>query len=349
MKNHTLTEIKNQPASWEQTLKIVPAQWRAIAKGLTLSPQTQFLFIGCGTSFYLAQSASRLFQAVTGYNASAVPASEVFLSDSSVLSRKAPTVAFAISRSGTTSEVLMAVNHLAQHHRTVDVIGVTCTEGSTLTKDTRNHIVLSHAAEKSVVMTQSFTNMLLALQWIAADLAMRPDLIEELERLPELAAQSLTGAEHFGKTYGRTSDASSFIFLGLGAYYGLAAEATLKLKEMTQVPCEYYTTLEFRHGPISIVRASTRVIILADEAHASYTASLVRDVRAVEGQVVCLTTQSNDTLKAERGVFALPDGLSDWSRAVLYMPALHFLAYEKATQLGFDPDAPRNLSQVVIL
>lgn len=348
MKNHTLTEIKNQPASWEQTLKIVPQQWRDIEKGLTLSPNTKFIFTGCGTSFYLAQSAARLFQTVTGHDASAVPASEIFLNDMSVLSRVAPTVVFAISRSGTTSEVLMAVDHLAQHHRAVDVIGVTCTAGSTLEKNTRHHMVLPHAAEESVVMTQSFTNMLLAIQWIGAALAMRTDLIEELERLPELADQSLAGAEHFGKTYGADDD-PSFIFLGLGAYYGLAAEATLKLKEMTQVPCEYYNTLEFRHGPISIVRASTRVIILADEAHATYTQSLARDVRAVEGQVVCLTTQSNSTLAAERGVFALPDGLSDWSRAVLYMPALHFLAYEKATQLGFDPDAPRNLSQVVIL
>jgi glutamine---fructose-6-phosphate transaminase (isomerizing) len=345
--NHTLSEIQNQPVSWRQTIATTPTQWREIANHVSITPATHFIFIGCGTSFYLAQAAARLFQEVTGHTAVAIPGSEVFLASVSTIPHGVPVVAFPISRSGTTSEVLYAVDFLRKHHPHVQMIGVTCHSDSTLAQKAAWAITLDHAAEQSVVMTQSFTNMLLSLQCIAAAVVQRPDLAAELSRLPDALANLMTNAEAFGRSLGESDAYEQYVFLGLGAYYGLAAEATLKLKEMTQTLCEYYNPLEFRHGPISIVGNRTAVVTVVGSREATYVQGVVQDIEALGGYTAVLVPEENDV--AAGSVLKVTAGLSDWARTVLYMPALHFLAYSRAVKLGLNPDTPRNLNQVVVL
>ena len=344
--NYTLTEIRNQSTSWQQTLSQTPSQWENIAQSVPVTPQTHFLFIGSGTSFYLAQSAAHLFQSVTGNPCSAVPSSEIFLAAESTVPRNRPVVAFAISRSGTTSEVLMAVEYLQKNHSNVTTVGITCHAEHTLAQLASHRIALDHAAEQSVVMTQSFTNMLLALQIIAAKVAKRDDLLTELSQLPKLLDSFSESAQTFGKAWGEAAY-KQYIFLGLGSYYGLAAEATLKLKEMTQTPCEYYNPMEFRHGPISIVANGTAVLSFAAKKDASYVQGVLRDVQKLGGTTAVLTPAGVEMEGMQN--LTLPGDVSDWSRTVLYMPVMHYVAYYRAVALGLNPDTPRNLSQVVII
>lgn len=343
----TYQEISNQPKSWAQTLAVIERVWPAL--NISFAANTHVLFIGCGTSFYLAQSAARLFQAATGLVSTAIPASEVILTAESTVPKDGHVVAFAISRSGTTSEVLMAVEHLHQHCAHVRTVGVTCHSEQTLAKIAQAVIGLDHASEQSVVMTQSFTNMLLALQWIGAGSGQRTDLLAELQQLPQKLENSIVKFADFGKLIGSNATLSQYIYLGLGAYYGLATEATLKLKEMTQTPCEAYNPLEFRHGPISIVEPGTAVVFLVSKSHASYIGDVVSDVKQVQGFTIALAPSSvADSLGAD-ATLPLDDDLSDWSRTVLYMPALQYLAHQRAVFLGLNPDQPRNLNQVVVL
>lgn len=342
----TYQEITNQPHSWAATLEWVADHWPSF--GVTFEPGVRVLFIGCGTSYNLAQTAARLFQEATGHVSVAVPASEVFLNDESTVPASGPVVAFAISRSGTTSEVLMAVEHLHKKYPNVRTVGVTCNSQKTLAHIAQVAVSLDHASEESVVMTQSFTSMLLAIQWIAASEGNRENLREELGKLPDVLRSSIEEMAAFGKRIGATETADQYIYLGLGAYFGLATEATLKLKEMTQTPCEAYNPLEFRHGPISIVREGTAAVYLVAKDNADYIADVIRDVSAVQGRTIAIAPNSiGSSLGADD--FLGIEELSDWSRSVLYMPALQFIAHARALDLGLNPDQPRNLNQVVIL
>lgn len=210
-------------------------------------------------------------------------------------------------------------------------------------------IGLDHASEKSVVMTQSFTSMLLALQWIAAFSAGREDLLAELERLPVILERDILAMYDFGKKIGSNEDFVQYIYLGVGSYFGLASEATLKMKEMTQTPCESYNPFEFRHGPISIVEKGISVIFLAMKDNAAYTLDVITDVREVHGQTIVLAPDSIADGLGGDFVLPLDSTLSDWSRSLLYMPALQYLAHARAGLLGINPDQPRNLNQVVVL
>jgi glucosamine--fructose-6-phosphate aminotransferase (isomerizing) len=335
--NYTYAEICNQPNSWEITIQAATDAWESIKNSVRIRADIQFLFLGCGTSYYLSQSAAALFQELTGHVARAVPASEVFLSPASVVTRSAPTVAFAISRSGTTSEVLLAAKFLTMNFPNVELVGVTCNKENELSHIVSPTLALSHAAEQSVVMTQSFTNMLLALQVIAAKIAGREDVLAELSALPKALRNQLTDAERFAKTLADDLSRKYYVFLGLGKYYGLANEANLKLKEMTQVFSEAYNPLEYRHGPISMLNSQSCVVLIGGDEAEEYLDDLYNDLIRTGSHVAYLNSKN------------VGQGFSDWSRTVLYMPTLQYLAYYKSIALGLNPDEPRNLTKVVVI
>ncbi|MGI8475496.1 MAG: SIS domain-containing protein [Thermomicrobiales bacterium] len=344
--SHALDEILSQPETWAETLAVVPPQWRAIAPHVPFAAGAQVLFVGCGTSFYLAQTAAQCFQEITGFATRAIPGSEVFLSSGSTVPRNAPLVAFVISRSGASSEAVMAARHLRDVVPGSVTVGVTCTPQSPLGAATDHSIELFHADDESVVMTRSFTNMLLALQLIAVDVARADGLGEELARLPDLLRPRLDEMKEFARELGERADLTRFVYLGLGPNFGLAAEATLKLKEMTQVDCEPYSPLEFRHGAISIVRGDTAVVFLAGERERAYIPDLEAHVAGFGAHVAGVAPYPS---QCARTSVLLPAGLSDVTRSVLYLPPVQLLAHARALALGLDPDAPRNLNHVVVL
>ena len=342
----TIEEIRQQPDTWQSTLDTTPAIWERITATNDLSGITHALFVGCGTSLYIAQTAAHSFTELTGLSANAVPASEVFLSSRSILPRSGRIVAFLISRSGTTSEILLATDFLRSLGDRIITIAVSCHGDTPLAARAHAAIELPFAAETSVVMTKSFTTMLLTLQIVAATWAKDQSLLDELRTLPSTVATLLPSFEAFARTYGETTQFRSTIYLGLGPNQGLAEEATLKLKEMTQQPCEAYNPLEFRHGPISIVEPDTLVILLEGLREAAFIQDVERDIAAHGAQVTRLAPYPSEVIAS--GVI-IGEHLSDLARCCLYLPAVQLLGSFRALAAGLDPDRPRNLNQVVVL
>jgi glucosamine--fructose-6-phosphate aminotransferase (isomerizing) len=339
--SHTYREIVSQPDTWERALAAAADSWDPHALGL--GGAERFLTIGAGTSFYLAQAAAHVLQERTGRPATAVPASEIFLSTASTVPDE-PLVAFVFSRSGSTSEAVLAARHLREHARQARVVALSCRPGSALAAHAHLAIEIPAADERSVVMTRSFTSMLLALGVVAATIA--GDGLGELERLPALGRAAMDDAEAFGEQLGADTDLDSFVYLGLGPNFGLAQEATLKLKEMTQVPCEAYNPLEFRHGPISIVEPGSAVVLLGGSREEPYLPDLERELAHHGAHVARISPYPSDIAAAS---LLLPPDLPDVARGPLYLPPVQLLAYHRARTLGLDPDAPRNLDQVVVL
>lgn len=344
--NQTYREIMSQSEVWADALETVPDQWSVIDRSLAIDRSTHALFIGSGTSLYIAQTAAQTFQEVTGCVAAAVPASEVFLSAASTVPRHQPVVAFIISRSGTTSEALLAARHLADHFPNTTTVGITCNRDTPLVAACDHAIELERASEQAVVMTRSFTTMLLALQIVAAMCAGDDRLRAELAHLPDMVDTALPEYETFARQIADMPDQDLVIYLGLGPNRGLAEEGTLKLKEMTQVPCEAYNPLEFRHGPISIVHEGTTAILLNGAREHSFTDAIERDLKAAGALLISIGPTGS--VVADHSLI-IGRELSDLARCCLYIPPVQLLAYFYARGRGLDPDRPRNLSQVVVL
>jgi glucosamine--fructose-6-phosphate aminotransferase (isomerizing) len=342
----TLKEMRRQPSTWAQALKTVAELKHQLLSILDGDRTSLYVFTGCGTSYYLAIAAAAFFQETTGRPARAVPASELILSHRSHLPAGQNCVLLAFSRSGETTETVVAVR---QHRERQfgPTIGFTCRATSTLGDAVDLNVALPAADDHSVVMTSSFTTMLLASELVAAHLADDRPLLASLHRLPELLSSQFDRQERVGKQLGEDLDLSRFVFLGIGPFFGIASEGMLKLKEMTQVPCETYSPLEFRHGPISIIEPGAAVILIGSSRARPQELAVLRTVADLGGYTVLLS-DSGSADKANL-VYAVGADLPEALCALLYTPVVQFMAYYRAVITGHDPDQPQHLTQVVTL
>jgi glucosamine--fructose-6-phosphate aminotransferase (isomerizing) len=343
---NTLEEIERQPATWKKTVEVVEKARQNLLQFFNKVDPEEVLFIGCGTSYYISIAAALTFMEVTGISAKAVPASEIFLKPKAVIPKNKRVLVIGSSRSGATTEVVRALEYVKRNQLAV-TLSVTAYPESDMVKQSTYSIKLPHVQERSVVMTSSFTNILLALYYVAGVVGKDEQFIRELGSLYAVGEEVMEHAHLIGKQVGRKLGYEHFIFLGLGAYYGLACEGTLKLKEMTQVFCEAFNPLEFRHGPISVLNEKCAVILLNQSVMADYEVSVVDDVRKFGASTVVLG-ESLQGFKNDLDV-EVKEGFSDKSRGILYLPYLQLIAYYRTLELGLNPDQPRNLTQVVEL
>src|SRR5579859_5350108 len=164
---HTLSEILSQPRCWTECLRALEEQNQLDRVLKQFGTQTDWLFVGCGSSFYIAQTAAASWTAITGLRARAIPASDVLLFPDLILSGARPCQPVLISRSGRTSEVLKAAEYL-ESKKNVRTLAITCVAGQPLEEIATATLHLLPADEKSMVMTRSFSSMLLGLQSLAA-------------------------------------------------------------------------------------------------------------------------------------------------------------------------------------
>ena len=108
---HTYNEIKSQTQAWAQALDVVNASPSPKA-----GDYDQVIFTGCGSTYYLSLAAAALYTELTGRSARAVPGGELLLNSQTVLTSQ-KTLLVAISRSGTTTETVKAVEKYKQEKR----------------------------------------------------------------------------------------------------------------------------------------------------------------------------------------------------------------------------------------
>ena len=222
-------EIAGQPSAWAEAAR------RGAELTDTLPPAgTATCVVGCGTSLYVAQAYAALREALGQGPTDAFPASEF-------PAGRSYAVAIAISRSGTTTEVIRWLASV-QDGKRIAIVGA---EDSPVVKAADRAIVLGFADERSVVQTRFATSALTLL---------RAHLGEDLGPVIEAGERALDAPLPIDPSRYR-----HYVFLGRGWGVGLANEAALKLREAAQMWTESYPAMEFRHGPISVAGPETVV------------------------------------------------------------------------------------------
>lgn len=341
----TLSEINGQPAVWQTCLDHLEAADLQTLAADRDPHTTEWVFVGCGTSYYLAQAAAASLTLLAGARARAVPASEILLAPALVfpgeLSSYFPIL---ISRSGHTSEVLQVAAYLQQQN--TEFLAVTC-DGRELEHTTPRLLKLP-VVEHSTVMTSSFTAMLLALQYLAATIAGDDSFLFALRTLPpqlkRLLAEYGPQLEAFAKR-----DFDDFAFLGQGALYAIASETALKVMESSSTYAQYFHTLEFRHGPKSIVSDRTLVGALISESGYEAEAAVLREMKQLGSATLAIANTTSEALRGTDLVIELGLDVPELARICVYVVWGQLLGSYRGLEKGLDPDNPRNLSRVVTI
>lgn len=219
---NTIAEIASQPEVWQTAVDLLPS-----VEGLPLNGE-RVAVIGCGTSWFMAQSYAFLREELGLGETDAFTATE-FRSD------RTYDRILTISRSGTTTEIVELLSHTSVPSTLITAVG----QGPAAAH-ADHEIVLSFADEKSVVQTRFASTALLLLRTsLGVDAAGAiADAATALET--EIPASWV--------------QADQISFLGTGWTVGLAHEAALKLRESSQSWTESYPAMEYRHGPIAIAQ-----------------------------------------------------------------------------------------------
>jgi glucosamine--fructose-6-phosphate aminotransferase (isomerizing) len=310
---------------------------------------TEWLFIGCGSSYYIALAAAASWSAVTGLRAQAVAASELLLYPELVLAGSKNFAPVLVSRSGCTSEVLRAAE-LLEGEKNIRTLAVTCSADQPLERIATATLALLPANEQSTVMTRSFTSMLLGLQYTAAGLANDKALAKALRKLPALAEKVPGDLHPRIREFVAAHRFADYVCLGQGALYGVACESTLKLTEMSVSYGQCFHTLEFRHGPKSIVSPETLVMFLLSESSYQAECDVLEEIKGLGGTTLVVANHADERARKSADLLVELDlDGPELARVAAYAFAGQLMGACTGLKKGLDPDNPRNLTRVVIL
>jgi len=342
-----LSEILSQPLCWNTCLSELRDSRTLSRIAEEHGGKRNWLFVGCGSSFYVALSAASTLTALTGMPARAVPASEILLFPQLTLVGE-DCIPVLISRSGRTSEVLKVAEALRE--RNIATLGISCAPNQTLEKLVSSAIVLPAADEQSTVMTRSFTSMLMALQALAATIRKQEDFLEAQRALNPCAERLIDELPNRVEEFVSQRAFADYVCLGQGALYGIACESALKLTEMSVSCGQSFHTLEFRHGPKSIVSQQTLIMFLLSESGYKAELEVLEEIKELGGVTFVVTNRADDRARraADFMVELGADG-PELARLPLYLPAQQLLGLYTGIKKGLDPDRPRHLSRVVVL
>ncbi|MFD8372551.1 SIS domain-containing protein [Streptomyces sp. NPDC059688] len=246
---HVEDELNSQPACW-----IRAAEEAGRHRAALPDPGERVAVVGCGTSYFMAQAVAALREGSGRGETDAFAASEF------PAGRSYDRVV-ALTRSGTTTEVLRLLAELKGRTRTT---AVTADPGTPVMKAADDLVVLDYADERSVVQTRFATT---ALTLLRAHLGLHTGAAVTDART------ALTGPLPQGLV-----ECTQFTFLGRGWTVGLANEAGLKMREASLSWTEAYPAMEYRHGPISITTAGTATWMFGEAPD-----GLAEQVRATGG------------------------------------------------------------------
>jgi glucosamine--fructose-6-phosphate aminotransferase (isomerizing) len=343
----TWQEIISQSQTWQQTLDAFFDIKSSLDSFLSRAVFDRILVVGCGSTHYLAQSATAMIAQLTGISTHAVPSSELWLFPNVVA--PAGTMLITISRSGTTTETLWALERFQETMRG-PILTITCYPDSPLAKGADFVLASPDAQEQSVAQTRSFTSMLLLTQCLAASLAHDTGRLEQINRLPGALEAMIKRCGDLPQQLGADLDIERIYFLGGGPLYGLANEAMLKTKEMSLSYSEAYHPLEFRHGPMSMVNEHTLVVELFSDTAQGQELHVLKDMHQLGARTLALVEDARVFTDWQPDqIVQLLSGLDEWGRGPLYLPVLQRMAFHRAVAKGLDPDRPTNLTAVVKL
>ncbi len=343
----TYPEISEQnealQAAWEELNKQL--EW---VNGYFANPAyKEVIFIGSGSSYYQAQIMASAFRKWLGRSAIAMPSSEIMLFRENVSSSPDKKLLVGVSRSGESSEVILALESVKSLPEW-DICGVTCHADSKMAQISPC-LVSPKGAEKSTVMTKSFSSMTYMILAAIALASSNEEYKKQVEAALSAQAPVVKAADAFAKSFVDQHDVFvNYIYLGMGPLFGVAEEAGLKIKEMANVWTESYGTLEFRHGPKSIIVDGSLVILLLSEAARAHELKVGQEMQGYGAKVLVVTTEKGEDTAFADYVFEIGGkDLSDDARSVLCLPLLQYLGFYTALKKGVNPDQPRNLTQVV--
>jgi tagatose-6-phosphate ketose/aldose isomerase len=347
---YTLAEILQQPSTWIHTAG------RMSTKGVELERLIagirNLVLTGSGSSEYAGDCVRRYLQEQLGVAAFAIAGGALLTQPQRALPPERPGLVISLARSGDSPESVGVVSMLLNNEPELRHLVLTCNaEGKLATQfscDARVKVVAldDGTNDRSLVMTSSFTNLVIAAYFLG-NLQAPEQYRVRCTKLSSLVARLLQ--EHFGSiAHVAELDFRRALFLGTGARFGAAREASLKMLEMTagRVASLAETYLGLRHGPMSYVHPDTLIVcfLSSDPTAQAYECDLIRELndktlgmaKVIVGENIPQIFHQHDLVMDCAGIHEIGDDLA----ALVDVVVGQLLAFFRCVREGLRPDSP---------
>lgn len=322
------------------------------AKGI-LEKVEHIQIVACGTSYNAGMVARYWFESLAGVSCDVEIASEFRYRK---FVTRPNSLLITLSQSGETADTLAALR-LAKEKGYMAALTICNVAGSSLVRESDLAFMTRAGVEVGVASTKAFTTQLAALLMLVTVLGKvkghisvekEREIIKAMQSLPAEIEKALafdTEIEALAEDFAEKHHA---LFLGRGAFYPIAVEASLKLKEISYIHAEAYAAGELKHGPLALIDADMPVIVVAPNNELlEKVKSNIEEVRARGGQLYVFADKEAGFTPSEGMKIITMPKVNDIVAPIFYTIPMQLLSYYVALIKGTDVDQPRNLAKSV--
>jgi glucosamine--fructose-6-phosphate aminotransferase (isomerizing) len=309
------------------------------------------ILLGCGTSYNAGMCGINYFKELCNFNC-------VQLFDGADFNEKdipkyGKTALILLSQSGETKDLHRCIK-LAENNN-LFTIGVVNVVDSLIAREVDCGCYLNAGKEVAVASTKSFTSQCILLSMIAIWFSqihninneLRNKYVEDLKNLNTDICDMLndleTKIEQFVSIFEKFQ--SCFV-LGKGNCESIAREGSLKIKEISYIHCESYSTSSLKHGPFALLCEKFPVILIApNDEHLTKNINAYHEIKSRDANILIITNDCVKEFENEQNVIYIP--FNQTYNNILSVIPMQMLAYKLSVTRGINPDMPKNLAKVV--
>jgi glucosamine--fructose-6-phosphate aminotransferase (isomerizing) len=308
------------------------------------------ILLGCGTSYNAALYGAYYLKSLCNFNTVQVY-DGADLNDYDI--PRFDNCAFVlISQSGETKDLHRCIE-IAQNHNII-TIGIINVVDSLIAREVDCGIYCNAGREMGVASTKAFTSQVICLSMMAIWFSQinglnenkRIKMIKDLHNLSNDYKNTIKNIENDIKELANTYiNYNNLFILGKGSDEYIAKEGSLKIKEISYIHSEAYSTSSLKHGPFALLDENFPTIIInCVEEHNAKTLNCFEEVYSRKSPIIIITNNNFITNKNCKVINIAKN--NSYSSLIGIIP-FQLLAYYLSINKNINPDIPKNLAKVV--
>lgn len=307
------------------------------------------ILLGCGTSYHAGLFASYILKEISGFSSVQVfDGAEFSKYDIPKLGK---TALILISQSGETKDLYRCVE-IGKDNNLL-MVGVINVVDSLIAREVNCGIYLNAGREVAVASTKAFTTQVVVLYMTAIWFAQirnindnkRMQIINDLRRLPIDIRRTIDSCDNeANETAQYLKNVTNLFLIGKGQSESIAKEGSLKIKEITYVHSEAYSSSALKHGPLSLICPEIPVIIInPNDNNFAKNQGVCEEIKSRDTPIIGISDiELDDNYKIK---FIVPKNKT--FRDLLCVIPIQLVAYKLAVLRGINPDFPKNLAKII--
>lgn len=344
MPSYLENEIAEQPAALERLLQAGAETAKRLAGEIARRSVSYLLIAARGSSDNAARYAQYLFGACNHLPVALATPSLYTLYQSPP--RMDGALVVGISQSGRSPDIVSVIEAARAQGR--PTLAITNDTNSPLAETAEWVLPLQAGEEKAVAATKTYLNSLGALALLSTAL---PNIEArrrraELERMPGLMRRTLEGLQSALPRVERYTFIKHSAVIGRGFNYATAFEIALKIKELTRVVTEPYSSADFLHGPISVLEPGFPLIVIAPSGKALRDLADFAATAKARGAELIVIADDRTLLAQAQTPLPLPLDIPEWLSPLAAVLPGQLFALGLTAAKGYDVDRPLGLTKV---